>query len=117
MPMRWSYLANLGPDDKLDWGGSWSGNIPASGHVLPDIEDTGVYLKIRDHARSGNYEGVEVDWGAYAIKVNGPDLLQILSECFAKIDTMRPDSIIGRYVTYAKSLGHDKYIALLSVEL
>ena len=115
--MRWSYLGKLGPEGKLDWGGTWSGNIPATGWILPDIDDLKIYLKIRDHARNGNYEGLRVDWGAFAIKVNGPELLTVMSECHDDIESVDLESLLARYVSYAKSLGSKKYVAFLSVEL
>lgn len=117
MPMKWSYLGKLGPEGKLDWGGTWSGNIPASGHILPDLEDTKVYMKIRDIAREGKFEGDMVDWGAFAIKVNGPELLSVLTSCYGDIEAVNPESLTGRYVSYAKALGADNYVAFLSVEL
>ena len=117
MPMRWSYLGHLGPDGTLNWGGSYSDNISASGHILPDNNDTKVYLKIREHARAGRFEGAQVDWGAYAIKVNGPELLSILQECYGNPEAADPTSLLGQYVAYAQELGADQYVAFLSVEL
>lgn len=117
MTMRWSYLASLGRDGALDWGGDATSGIPASGHILPDLEDTKVYLRIRQLARAGLHEGRDVDWGACAIKVNGPELMQILTDCYDTLGDAKPDSLLGRYVAYARSLGAGKYIAFLSVEL
>ena len=117
MPMTWSYLGKLGPEGKLDWGGSSTGNIPATGWILPDLDDLKIYLKIREHARNGNYEGKQIDWGAFAIKVNGPELLTVLSECHDNIESVNLESLLGRYVSYAKSLGSKNYVAFVSVEL
>ena len=117
MPLKWSYLGKLGPDDKLDWGGTWTGNIPGSGHILPDLHDVSIYITIRDLAHKGEYEGAQVDWGACAIKVNGPELLAVLRECYDRLDDAPPKSLLGRYVSFATSLGTDKYVAFLSVEL
>lgn len=117
MTMRWSYLAKLGPDGALDWGGDDSSGIPASGHILPDLLDTKVYLRIRQLARAGLHDGRDVDWGACAIKVNGPELMQILTDCYDNLADAKPDSLLGRYAAYAKALGLERYIAFLSVEL
>lgn len=117
MTMRWSYLATLGRDGALDWGGDATSGIPASGHILPDLEETKVYLRIRQLARAGLHEGRDVDWGACAIKVNGPELMQILAHCYDKLEEAKPDSLLGRYRAYARRLGTEKYVAFLSVEL
>lgn len=92
MTMRWSCVGRLGPRGALGWGGDWGGNVPASG-TLPDIEDTRVYRQIRGLAQEGQYEGRRVDWGAYAIKVNGPELMSVLTERSVKLrpeDRPRP---------------------------
>lgn len=117
MVMRWSYLGNLGPGGTLDWDGDSHGNIPASGHILPDIEDTKIYLKICEHARSGNFDGRQVDWGAHALKVNGPELVSILTEVYNRPEDVPPNSVIGRHFAYAQKLGELKYVALVAVEL
>lgn len=117
MPMRWSYLGNLGPGEALDWGGANGGNIPASGHILPDIEDTRVYLKICEHARRGNFEGRQVDWDAHALKVNGTELASILMEVFGNEDEIPPDGVISQHLAYARKLGGSKYVALLAVAM
>ena len=115
--MQWAYLGHLGPGGKLDWGGSHSGNIPTSGLILPDNFDSGVDRKIRELARDGEYNGCRVDWGAYAIKVNGPELLAVLASCYGDLDAVRPASVAGQYVAYARNLGETKYVAFVSVEL
>ncbi|MEO6152315.1 MAG: hypothetical protein ABIT09_08400 [Croceibacterium sp.] len=117
MPMRWSYLGKLGPEGRLDWGGDWSGNVPASGHILPDNNDLLVYLKIREHARKGEYGGAMVDWGAFAIRVNGPELLTILADCYGDLSRVTTNSLAGRYVSYGQSLGTLNYVAFISAEL
>lgn len=117
MPIRMSYLGKLGPEGKLDWGGSWTGNIPAAGHILPDNNDITIYQNIKEHACRGDYEGDQVDWGAYAIKVNGPDLLNVLSECYGDLRVVDPNSLKGRYVNYAETLGSNHYVAFIATEL
>jgi hypothetical protein len=115
--MKWAYLGHLGPDGQLDWGGSHSGNIPPSGQILPDNHDVGVDLKIRQLAREGLYEGRQVDWGAYAIKVNGPQLLEVLELCYGHLDHPNDQSIKARYVAFARQLGLEDFVAFLSVEM
>jgi hypothetical protein len=117
MTMRWSYLGELGPEGRLDWGGSWSGNVPTSGTILPDNEDTSIYLKIREAAQQGLYDGRQVDWGAFAIKVNGPELLAILTACYGDLNSIAPESVPGRYIRYARALGSEKHVAFVSAEL
>ena len=116
MTMRWSYLGRLGPGGALDWGGDDSGNIPTSG-TLPDIEDTSVYRQIRGLAQEGRYEGRQVDWGAWAIKVNGPELLSVLTDCYGDLTYCDPKTVLGQHIKYAKKLGETKYVALISTEM
>lgn len=117
MSMKWSYLAELGTDGALDWGGDNSGNIPVTGKILPDCEDLMLYLAIRSLVNSGAYEGRWVDWGACALKVNGPQLLTILSDCYGDTGKFAPDGLLTKYVAYANTLGADKQVALISVEM
>jgi hypothetical protein len=117
MAMRWSYIGALGPDGALDWGGTWSGNIPTSGLYLPDWEDLKLYLQIRGHAREGKYGGDQVDWGAYAIRVNGPEMLTILAECYTDLGSVDPESLLGRYIAFARDLGSNEHVALVACAL
>lgn len=117
MPIRLSYLADLGPGGKLDWGRDTGGNIPASGYILPNIQDTAVYLKICEHAQKGNFEGTMVDWDAHALKVNGPDLISILTEVYGGPENVPPESIVGRHFAFAKRLGESKYLAFVAVAI
>lgn len=110
--MKWSYLAPLGADDKVEWGDPGSDSVPPSGQLLPDIENLSVYLKIREHAWEGRYCGQQIDWGAYGIKVNGPQLLQILEECSGD-----HGSAMSIYKDFARSLGDSQYVAFISIEL
>ena len=81
------------------------------------MDDTRVYLAIRDHAQKGRYDGIQVDWGAFAIKVNGPELIEILQDAVGRTSIQADDNLITKYISYAKFLGSDQYIAFLSVEL
>jgi len=117
MPMRWSYLGELGPNGSLDWSGACSGNIPASGYILPDNNDPAIFNTIREHARAWRFEGTQVDWSAYAIRVNGPELLSVLRECYAEMENAYQDSLIGQYFHYAKHLGSNQYVAFMAAEL
>ena len=115
--MRWSYVGKLGKDGALDWGGDKNGNIPVSGLFLPDWEDTKLYLRIRGYAREGAYEGGQIDWGAFAIKVNGPEMLTVLEECYGRMDAVNPKTLLGRYAAFARKLGTENYVALVSAEM
>ena len=117
MTMRWSYIGALGKNGALDWGGDDSGNIPASGQFLPDWEDTKLYLRIRDHAREGRYAGKQVDWGAFAIKVTGPEMLSVLEDCYGDLCSLQEDSLLARYANFARSLGPEETVALVSCAL
>ena len=79
--------------------------------------DTKLYLTIRGYAREGGYEGCRVDWGAFAIKVNGPEMLTILEECYGNMDEVDPKTLLGKYADFARKLGTENYVALISTEL
>ncbi|WP_221792223.1 hypothetical protein [Aquisediminimonas sediminicola] len=117
MTMRWSYIGQLGENGALDWKGNYSGNIPVGGRFLPDWNDTALYLKIRDLARDGRYHGAQVDWGAFAVKVNGTELLSILDECYGPVEEMKSDTLLARYISFAERLGAGNYVALVSCEI
>lgn len=117
MTMRWSYIGELGANGALDWDGDGTCNIPVSGQFLPDWEDNGLYLHIKQLANSGEFEGKQVDWGAWAIKVNGPEMLGILSHCYGELDAVKPEALLGRYVAFAKELGEDHSIALVACSM
>lgn len=115
--MRWSYVGALGKDGALDWGGDNSGNIPASGHYLPDWEDTKLYRWIKGYAQEGAFEGRQTDWGAHAIKVNGPEMLRVLEEAYGSTKEVDPKTLLGKYAAFAHELGTENYIAMVAVEL
>jgi hypothetical protein len=76
-----------------------------------------VYSKVCDLARQGLCDGRQVDWGAFAIKVNGPQLLAVLNEARGDPGNVDPDGVIGKYVAYARDLGSENFVALVSAEL
>lgn len=115
--MRWSYVANLGPNDALDWGGNTTCNIPSTGQYLPDFNDNKLYLTIGWHAQKGNYEGRAVDWGAEAIKVDGPQILEILEGCYGDLDKHSPNSEIGMLANFARNLPAGKKMALIACSM
>lgn len=114
MSLRSSFLEPLGPDDKLDWGGDWTCNIPPTGQILPELMDNAVYSAIWRHASKGDYDGRQVDWGASAIKVNGPELISVLGH--DPDETIDPESPLGRYIDVAQKLGPDKYVAFVAFD-
>ena len=115
--MRWSYIGALGKDGALDWGGDYSGNVPASGHYLPDAEDTNLYRWIKRYAEEGAFQGRQIDWGAHAIKVNGPEMLRVLEEAYGSLEEVNPKTILGKYAAFARKLGTENYIAMVAAEL
>ena len=115
--MRWSYVADLGQNGALDWGGTNTGNIPVCGKYLPDFQDTKLYMTISWHAQKGNYEGRAVDWGAEAIKVDGPQILEILEGCYGDLDQHRPESEVGMLANFARGLPAGKQMALVACSM
>ena len=115
--MRWSYVADLGPNDALDWGGDNTGNIPVCKQYLPDFQDNKLYLTIKWHAQKGNYEGRAVDWGASAIKVNGPQILEILEECYGDLSQHSPKREVGMLANFARNLPAGKQMALVACSM
>ena len=115
MTMRWSYIGKLGADGELDWGGNQYSNVPVP--ILPDLQETKVYLIIRGLAREGAHGGREVDWGASAIKVNGPEILDILRSVYGDLENLDPKGIIGKYVEFARQLASERFAAFIAAEL
>ena len=115
--MRWSYVGDLGKEGPLDWGGTNSGNIPVTERYLPNFQDNRLYLTISWHAKQGNYDGRAVDWGAQAIKVDGPKMLEILEECYGALDQHSPQSEIGLYADFARNLPSGKHVALIAASM
>ena len=115
MTMRWSYIGKLGAHGKLDWGGNQYSNIPVP--ILPELHETKVYMIIRGLAREGAHGGREVDWGASAIKVNGPEIVDILRSVYGDLERFKPINTIGKYVKFARQLGSEKFAAFIAAEL
>ena len=111
MTMRWSYLGRLGEGSELDWGGSVP--VPA----LPELHETKLYMIIRGLAREWAHEGREVDWGASAIKVNGPEILEILESVYGDLGNVRGSGALAKYVKFARQLGTEGYAALIGAEM
>jgi hypothetical protein len=109
----WAYIGELGPEGRLDWDGSWDGNIPAKG-ALPDLGPEAWRLVLR-LVSEGLWEGRQTDWGAYALRVNGPRLIAFLTEAYGAtaIDQAR----FRDYRALALDLGADRYVALVAAEL
>ncbi len=85
--------------------------------ALPELHETKLYLIIRGLAREGAHEGREVDWGASAIKVNGPEILDILRSVYGDLEKFKPKDTIGKYVRFANKLGSEGYAAFIAAEL
>ena len=65
-------------------------------------------------AQEGRYEGRQVDWG---VEVNGPELMTVLADCYGDLSDCDPKTVLGRHIKYAKKLGDEKFVALISLEL
>jgi hypothetical protein len=111
MTMRWSYLGKLGAGGELEWGGS----VPVPS--LPELHETKLYLIIRGLAREGVHQGREVDWGASAIKVNGPEIMGILESVYGDLGKVGRTGTLGKYVEAARQLGSEGFAALVAAEL
>ncbi len=115
LSIRWVYIGELGEDGKLDWGGPPGGNIPDAG-LVPDLHDTGFYLMIRQLAREGKYEGRNPDFDASALKVDGPQLRELIALHYGRDALVNPGNILKPYVQLADSLG-DRCVALMAVAM
>jgi len=112
MTQRWAYVGDLGAGGALDWGGDNSGNIPVGGR-LPDLGSDAFWAILR-LADAGKYEGRQVDWGAWAIKVNGPQLREVLGAIYGHD---RPSPVVAQYLALADALGATRFMALVAAEL
>ena len=112
MTQRWAYVGELGPGGALDWGGDWNGNIPKSG-TLPEL-DSEAFWAILHLAEAGAYDGKKTDWGAWALKLNGPQMRDVLTRIYGA-DLSQPP--LAAYAQLAEELGADKYVALVACEL
>lgn len=111
MTQRWAFAGELGPNDALDWGGTWSGNVPKS--ILPDLGSDAFWVIMR-LAADGPFEGKQIDWGAWALRLNGPQLRDVLTRIYgADLSPART----APYAALADELGENKFIALVAAEL
>lgn len=115
MTQRWAYVGKLGPGDALDWDGNNDGNIPVSGW-LPDLH-TDAFWAIMRLANEGQYQGRQVDWGAWAIKVNGTQLKQVLADIYGAEKVAQPWPVLKSYLDLADELGEANYVAFVAAEL
>jgi len=113
MTQRWAYIGDLGKDGALDWGGDYNGNIPQGGR-LPDL-GSNAFWAIFGLARDGAYDGRQLDWGAWAIKVNGPQLRDVLTGIFGEALGASPAA--APYLALADELGADQFVAFVAAEL
>ncbi len=112
MTFAWAFLAELDPLGSLDW----KGNLPGS-LGLPKLGDY-AFSTILDLAKAGKFAGRQVDWGAWAIKVNGPQLLEVLDRCAAHRQFSKDhEEKIEIYRTFASEIGNGKSVAFVAAEL
>lgn len=110
----WAYVAELGSGGVLDWGGDDSGNLPRN-RLLPDLN--GAFGTIYQLAKDGAYDGLQLDWGAWGLKVNGPQLREVLTAIYGDgvVSAARPP--IDSYLKLADELGEHRYVAFVAAEL
>ena len=116
MAQRWCYVGALGPGGILDWGQPGGGNIPTSG-TLPDFEDFRLYNSISELALAGSYHGGIIDFDAYGLKVNGPELRDIITACYMAHPAMMEQRVTRLYLDYADGLGAENHVALVAVAM
>ena len=115
--MKWSYIGDLGPNGNLDWGGSSTGNIPFRDPNLPDNNDLEVYLEIKQFVKEGRFDGRWIDWGAVAIKVDGPGIMEVLASAYDGVSNLPTTPVTAAYVRYAEELGAGNFVAFIALEL
>ena len=115
MTQRWAYVGKLGSGEALDWGGDSDGNIPVGGW-LKDLHSEAFWAIMR-LADEGQYQGRQVDWGAWALKVNGPQLKQVLRDIFGAEQIAQPSPVLQSYIDLADELGDANYVAFVAAEL
>lgn len=78
------YIGYLDSPENGDFkweGGDWSGNIPRriSPQYFPHAHDT--FQKILDLTHSTEWEGKQLDWGAWGVKMHKQELLAFIDDC------------------------------------
>jgi len=84
---------------------------------VPNLDDTGLYLLIRQLARDRCYEGCDPDFDASAIKVNGIELMMLLTQHYGEACVTNARGDLGEYVALAHRLGNNDKIALVAVAM
>ncbi len=84
---------------------------------LPDFEDLGLYIRIKDLAYEGLFQGRMIDFDAHGLKVNGPELRDIIENCYRNNPSVMADSVTRQYLEFANWLGSDRYVALVAVAM
>jgi hypothetical protein len=115
MTQYWAYVGESGPGGGLDWGGDLSGNIPAGGWLV-DLGPPAFWAIVK-LVRDGRYDGRKVDWGAWALKVNGPGLRDVLTGIYGPERIAAPASPLRDYLALADELGEDRFVAFVAAEL
>lgn len=115
MTQRWAYVGALGVNGALDWGGTHHGNTPGGGR-LEDL-DSAAFWKIVELANQHEFEGRQVDWGAWALKVNGAQLRKVLQMVYGDEALLAPRAPVDSYLALADELGDSQFVALIAAEL
>lgn len=111
--MTWAFLAELDPHGGVDFKGSLPSPLP-----LPKLMGYGAFGTVLDLAKTGAFEGRQVDWGAWAIKVNGPQLVDVLDQCVKHLQFFMDDGEkIEIYRKFAGEISEGKSVAFVAAEL
>jgi hypothetical protein len=112
MTFTWAFLAELDPQGSLEW----KGNLPRS-LGLPKLGDY-AFSTILELAKAGKFGGRQVDWGAWAIKVNGPQLQEVLDKCVTHRQFFKDHGEkIEAYRKFAGEIGEGNSVAFVAAEL
>jgi hypothetical protein len=117
MTQRWASVAELGPGRSLDWGGTWSGNTPGSRRE--DQLDSRAFWAVLGWTRENRCEWRQVDWGAWALKVDGPMLRQFLVETYGaeSIEAAVTGSALRTSLDWIDRLKPGEMVAIVAAEL
>jgi len=51
------------------------------------------------------------------VRLNDLDRLTVLEECYLSMDAVTPRTLLGSYAAFARKLGTERYVALVSAQL
>lgn len=92
------YVGYLDTTDTFNYdGGDWNGNTPKRiTSIFPFSHD--VWRLIMSKMKNQEFEGKQTDWGAYVVKVNKEQIIDIFEEVVSKNKSII--EFVGRQKTY-----------------